>query len=359
MAKVDAAVRDLIYYHGKKAAREVLDNLPDQVKEMRRELRDLRKTVDALREQVEVLEEYRRKQMDVPPAPEEDVESSRVTKRTLTSIRKKFGLAQDELAELLDVAPGTVSQWERGETKPRDRSKARIITLREMGKEKVDRILGREDAEHEWDGNRLRQIREQQGFTQAEMADVLDVSPNTVSGWESGRIQPTGKNRQKIRELEEKSPGGVAKQEFDGTELREFREQSDLSRADVADLLDVSYASVQNWESGDTNPQGENLRKIRKLLDKSPEEMKRQRKETAGREFDGERLTEMKQQFDIRQGELAELLGVTNATVWSWETGRTTPSEKNIERIEKIEGMSEETVKSQLEGSSERDEESV
>jgi len=353
MAKVDDAVRDLIYYHGKRAAREVLDELPERVQDMRRELRDLRKTVRALREQVEVLTKHRRQQMDIPPAPEETVEESRVTRRTLKSIRKKFELSQDELAELLDVAPGTISQWETGQTKPRSNNKARIITLRDMEKSKVDEILGREGGEPEWSGDRLRQLRESQGMTQEEVGELLGVSPNTVSGWESGRTQPSGANLEKIRELEEKSPEAlgeaVDRREFDGARLRDFREELGLSRANVAELLGVSYASVQNWETGDTKPRGANLQKIDEFMQKSPDELKEAAEDDGGREFDGDRLTELKQKLDLGQGQLADLLGVTNATVWSWETGRTTPSPKNVEKVEKLEQKSVEEVQNELE----------
>lgn len=39
---------------------------------------------------------------------------------TLRCYRKSFGLDQDELAELLDVAQATVSRWEAGIRAPRD-----------------------------------------------------------------------------------------------------------------------------------------------------------------------------------------------------------------------------------------------
>lgn len=287
MAKVDDAVRSLIYYHGKRAAREVMDDLPDRVKDMRREIRDLRKTVDTLREQVDELEEFRRQHMDIPPAPEEEVENSRVTRRTLRSIRKKFDLSQDELAQLLDVSTGTISLWETGESRPQQRNKARIITLRDMDKSQVDDILDREDSKTEWQGDRLKELRERHGLTQAEMAEELDVSPNTISGWEAGRMAPSRKNVQKLRQLKERAPEKAAEKSREG----------------------------------------------------------------GGRQFDGERLTELKQELDINQGELAELLDVAGGTVWSWETGNTTPSKKNLQSIRELEKKSREEVHQELQSS--------
>ncbi len=354
MAKVDDAVRDLIYYHGKRAASDVLGELPEKVKDLRREVRELRKTVNTLQEQVEVLMEHRRQQMDVPPAPEEEVEGSRVTKRTLKSIRKEFELDQAQLAELLEVSPGTISQWERGETKPRSENKARIITLRGMDKSRVDEILGREDEGQKWQADRLKALRKEKDLTQAEMAELLDVSPNTVSGWEAGRTTPSGDNLQRIKELAETSGAAVreavGKEQFNGSGLRQWRENLGLSRAVVADELGVSYASVQNWESGDTTPRGENRRKVEQLMEKSADELADAgAQEDDGGGFDGERLTKLKQELDISQGQLAELLDVSNATVWSWETGRTTPSSRNVEKVEELEGSTAEEAHEKLE----------
>jgi transcriptional regulator with XRE-family HTH domain len=260
---------------------------------MRRELRDLRKTVDVLRDQVDELMEHRRQQMDVPPASEEEVENSRVTRRTLKSIRKKFDLAQDELAELLDVSTGTISLWETGESKPQDRNKARIITLREMDKDRVDDILDREDDRGEWNGQTLKKKRKERGMTQAELADALDVASNTISGWESDRMAPSAKNMQKLREI----------------------------------------------------------------LEKAPEEVEEETGAAARREFDGERLTEMKKKFDINQGELAELLGVAGGTIWSWETGNSTPSKKNMQKIREVEQKSKKAVQEELEAAEEEESE--
>lgn len=42
--------------------------------------------------------------------------------------REKLGLSQKELADLLDVTPSTVCQWEKGTTEPRER-RLKLLTL--------------------------------------------------------------------------------------------------------------------------------------------------------------------------------------------------------------------------------------
>ena len=38
---------------------------------------------------------------------------------------------------------------------------------------------------------RLKELREEQGLLQADLAKILSVSKSTVSGWEIGRNQPS------------------------------------------------------------------------------------------------------------------------------------------------------------------------
>ena len=355
MAKVDDAVRDLIYYHAKRVAKDVIDELPDRVREMERELRDLQKSISSLREDVDELLEHKRQQMDVPPAPEEKVESSRVTKRTLRSIRKKFNLAQDELARLLEVSPATISQWERGESRPRSNNQARIITLREMEKEQVDEILDREDGRHRA-GQKLKEIRERLNITQTKLAKLLGVSIASVRNWEAGEATPRQKNVERIKELEQtpeesiKEEVGVEESdEFDTSRLAELKNELNLTREQLAELLGVTANTVWNWETGRTTPFPENRKKIRELEQNPPDDIPEPTKRP-GREFDGSRLTEFKKKHDLKQSELATLLDVSNATVWSWQTGRTTPTKKNIEKVEAAEEMSAEEVQQKLEG---------
>ncbi|MGD2175202.1 MAG: helix-turn-helix domain-containing protein, partial [Candidatus Brocadiaceae bacterium] len=144
MGKVEDALRDLIYYHGKRAASEVLGNLPDQVREARNQLRELQRAVEEMAAEVKELSAARRRNMAVPPAEEEEVEKARFDKRTLKGVRRRFDLTQQELAELLEVSPVTVTSWETGKSRPRRSNLAQIVTLRSMDQKAVDEALSRE-----------------------------------------------------------------------------------------------------------------------------------------------------------------------------------------------------------------------
>lgn len=47
----------------------------------------------------------------------------------------------------------------------------------------------------------LKEMRERQGLTQAQIADRLEVDKSTVSKWESGDSTPLRKYRRKLCEL--------------------------------------------------------------------------------------------------------------------------------------------------------------
>lgn len=284
MGKVEDALRDLIYYHGRRAAREVLENLPDRVRDMGKRLRDLERSVEELRGDVNELMAARRERMDVPPAEEEEVEKSRVTTRTLKSIRRRFDLTQEDLARLLDVSPVTVTAWETGKSRPRKNNQARIITLREMDLEEVDEALGREHVPASLDPEWIKRLRGKLGLTQAELAQLVGVSGGSVTSWETGKTEPGRENRKALVELSELTRGEVAErlgrpvknrkpqgsseesgEEISPEAIRGIRDGLELSQGEFAGRLGVSANTISNWETGRSEPRAANLEKLREL----------------------------------------------------------------------------------------------
>ncbi len=285
MGKVEDALRDLIYYHGRRAAREVLGNLPDQVRDMRRTLRDVEKAVEELTGQVSELVAARREEMAVPPAEEEEVQKSRVTRRTLKSMRRRFDLTQQELAYLLEVSPVTVTSWETGKSRPRKANQARIITLREMEPAEVDEALGREhvpvSVEPEW----IKRLRQRLDLTQTELAELVDVSSASVTSWETGKTEPDRENRKNLvalshltraevdqrlgrtaAEVEGEKERERPAEEMAPEDVRAIRERLELSQSELAERLDVSVNTISNWETGRSSPRASNLEKLKGLL---------------------------------------------------------------------------------------------
>lgn len=271
MGKVEDALRDFIQYHSRREARNVFDDTPDRVKELKRDLRDLRRTVEDLEEKVDVLLEAHHARMDIPPAGEEETEEARVTSRTISSIRDRFDLTQDQLADLLDVSSGTITSWENGDTRPRDNNKARIITLREMEKDEVDEILGREEDTIPFDPEELRDFREEKNLTREQLGVLLDVSGSSIYNWERGETEPGSETIETFRELRELDEDRVytklAKETgmYSGENLTELREERELSQKELAEKLDVSPGTVSNWEREINSPGRKAIQKFREL----------------------------------------------------------------------------------------------
>ncbi len=278
MGKVEDALRDLIYYHGKRAASEVMGDLPDQVREARRQLRGLQRDVEEISSKVSELAAARRRSMAVPPAEEEEVEKARFNRRTLKSLRNRFDLTQQELAELLEVSPVTVTSWETGKSKPRKSNLAQIITLRSMDQEEVDEALDREHIPASISPSKIKSLRSKLNLSQAELADLVGVSSAAVTSWETEKTQPSRENRKTLAELMEADRGEIdarlgrverpaarapsAKGGLSGDEIRQMREQAGLSQRELAENLGVSANTISNWETGRTIPRRGSMEKL-------------------------------------------------------------------------------------------------
>lgn len=49
--------------------------------------------------------------------------------------------------------------------------------------------------------NRIKELREERNWTQAQLAKLLDVQPSTVFRWENGEREPSPEEMYKLRRL--------------------------------------------------------------------------------------------------------------------------------------------------------------
>jgi len=277
MAKVEEAVRDLIRYHAKRVASDVVGKLPDRVKSALSNIRALQKHVEELSAEVRKLTKAREREMAVPPAPEEEASKARFSKRTLKSIGKRFDLTQEELARLLEVSTVTVTLWETGKSRPRPSNLAQIITLREMSQEQVDEALGRESVPASVTPKQIKALRKKLSLTQADLAKRLGVSTSTVTAWERGKATPGRQARKALKDLM-RAPAAATRQappstppasELTPAQISELRKKAGLSQAQLAARLGVSPNTVSNWETGNTTPRRSSVEKLRALAESS------------------------------------------------------------------------------------------
>ncbi|SDO66016.1 DNA-binding transcriptional regulator, XRE-family HTH domain [Eubacterium maltosivorans] len=81
-------------------------------------------------------------------------------------------------------------------------------------------------------GIRIKELREQAGYTQNEIAKKLNLSRSNISQWESGLSVPTLKNALQLKELY-----GVSLDYLMGLESKETIDISDLSNNEKEVIL--------------------------------------------------------------------------------------------------------------------------
>jgi DNA-binding transcriptional regulator YiaG len=262
------------------------------------------------------------------------------TSPDIRAIRDEHGFTQKEFAKKLDVSPATVSNWEQGETNPQPDTVEQIKTL----------DVEEGDTEDPFTGDDIKQLRDEKGFSQSELADKLGVSAGTVSNWERGESSPGPDTIERIQNIEASEE---ERETLSGQEMKDLRGELDMSQSDLADRLDVSPGTVSNWETGKSQPDPDTVEKIKALGEQEEDEDTEQDKEDTDEEEttpDSTRILQyIRERFDLTQQELADLLDVTSATVGSWERGDTTPQGDNKDRILDLKDKSKEELQDELE----------
>jgi DNA-binding transcriptional regulator YiaG len=262
MAKLDDVLKAMILYHGRRIARELLGELPAQVKQAQRDIRTIHKTLAKLTRQVERLVEQQEPEAPVLAASEDQLKGARLTKRTLPALRKRFSLTQHELAKLLQVGVMTTGIWERGQSQPRRRNVARINALRSMTQEQVDAALGRRPALPAMTPQQIKSLRQKLGLSRQELGEHLGVAASAVKTWEQGKSDPAARHREGLAPIKAMSQEQVnaalrrqpAVPAMSPREIKGLRQKLGLAQGELAKLLGVWAVTVGTWERGRSVP---------------------------------------------------------------------------------------------------------
>jgi len=146
MGKFEDAVRSEIMRLLRKELRGVVLPLGRDVRQLKRGLGRMTKSVARLDRVVAVQvreAEARKGRLEVP---EEEAKSARLSAGLIRKLRTRLGLTQGQVAALLGVSSGAVTQWETGVISPRDRNRAALVALRKLGRRDVKRMLEQKGA---------------------------------------------------------------------------------------------------------------------------------------------------------------------------------------------------------------------
>lgn len=109
----------------------------------------------------------------------------------IAQIRREKKLTQEKLSKLLNVSQRCVASWELGERTP---SFSRLIEIADKLNVSMDYLLDLSDANtlsNPPPHNRIKQLREQLNYTQADIGNIIGVTQQSVFAWEHGTTEPT------------------------------------------------------------------------------------------------------------------------------------------------------------------------
>jgi len=194
-----------------------------------------------------------------------------------------------------------------------------------------------------------RSLRERFDLTQEDLARLLEVSPVTITSWESGKSRPRRAKLAQVVSLRSMDQTqvdaalgrGPAPAAVKSAQLKRLRRKLSLTQAELAKLLEVSAASVAAWEGGKTAPGRDARSAIARLrkLDRKEADERLGRTTDSGRAPRGTggispaEVKAIRKRAGLSQRQLALKLKVSANSVSNWETGRASPRRAALEKL--------------------------
>lgn len=201
----------------------------------------------------------------------------------------------------------------------------------------------------------IKRLRRECGLRQADIAEMLGVGRTTISNWETGYSRPdldatfalmkifncSMDNLFRVAPAEGDSDAqvklGAGKESL--TRIKALRQECGLKQSDIASLLDVGQTTISNWETGYSEPNIAALKNLAYVFECSVDDILSSDVETFGdMEISQKKNSIKKIRIDkgIKQGDLADMLKVKQATVSGWESGRREPDIESLKRMSVI-----------------------
>jgi len=141
MGKMEETLREEIARLARKELRPTIDSLSREMRELKRTIARLVKTVDVLKKAVDQNARPGLATASPDQTSRGGIKAPRITAKSIKGLRKKLGITQERLAILLNVSTSTVAFWEQKRAMPRGKNRAALLTLRKLGRKDIKRIL--------------------------------------------------------------------------------------------------------------------------------------------------------------------------------------------------------------------------
>lgn len=141
MPNVGLVLKEEIARLAKKEARAILAPSSERFSELKSHVSELRRKVAVLEAKLAKIEKKSGSPNGIKLPKPEELEKLRLGPSNIAKLRAKLDLSRGEMASLIDVSQNSIFLWEKGEAKPREAAKAKIVALRGLGKRKIRKLL--------------------------------------------------------------------------------------------------------------------------------------------------------------------------------------------------------------------------
>jgi transcriptional regulator with XRE-family HTH domain len=189
------------------------------------------------------------------------------------------------------------------------------------------------------DGQKIRELRNERGYSLYELAEKAGLSLSYLSEIERGCKNPSLKTVKKLAEAlhvpQEQLIGGAVRDEIKlGERIRLFREKNKLTLKELAQKAGISVSYLSEIERGNVAPAVETLRKVAHSLDCPVSAL------IASESLFGQRLRQVRLEQGFTQTELARRAGLSPGLIGQLEQGKVKPSLQSVKKIADVLGLS-------------------
>jgi DNA-binding transcriptional regulator YiaG len=140
LANIASALKEEITRLARKEIRGETEGLKKASAQYRSEIAALKRRVTSLEQQLSRIGKTVSKNVEAKAKPEGEPQA-RFTAKGFITLRKRLGLTAAEIGQLLAVSAQTIYNWEAGNSSPREKQLAHVVSLRKMGKREVAAAL--------------------------------------------------------------------------------------------------------------------------------------------------------------------------------------------------------------------------
>jgi len=183
-------------------------------------------------------------------------------------------------------------------------------------------------------GKRIRELREERGYSLQDLAQKAAVSISYLSEIERGAKRPSLKTLEKISRAlnyprEQLVEAGSERGIVLGEKLRILREKAARSISSLAEAAGISVSYLSEIERGNVYPAINTLKRIAAALEVPLSSL------ISGGSL-GHKMRQVREEQGLTQADLAKAAGVSAGLIGQIENGKVQPSLKTLEKIGKV-----------------------